>query len=62
VDGSDVMTQPYDLCWLDCDNDGFLVVQDGMEICLCPMHHQMRRAGDLMWVWPWRVVSKTSVA
>lgn len=30
--------EPFDLCWLDCPEPGWLLTWRGMSICLCRRH------------------------
>jgi hypothetical protein len=61
-------SEPWDLCWLDCPEDGYLLVDGDREICLCPEHAARLRAGrfggsyagaplppdSMAGAWPWR--------
>lgn len=67
----------YDLCWLDCDQNGWLKTsEDGTQcICLCPVHALVLESGSFKGDyngallpsgsmandWPWRPVSRTGV-
>lgn len=60
---------PYDLCWLDCSASGWLKVDNGRCICLCPDHALVLEQGafngdydgalppadSMADDWPWRV-------
>lgn len=65
-----MVRDPYDLCWLDCDAQGWLKTSDdGMQvICLCPPHALVLETGafdgdyngallppdSMAMAWPWR--------
>lgn len=35
----------FDICWLDCDQEGWLLVHDHRAICLCPEHAFVLQSG-----------------
>lgn len=65
-----LVKQPFDLCWLDCNKDGWLKTSDDGEqvICLCPKHAMLLEEGaflgdytgaqlppdSMAQAWPWR--------
>lgn len=37
--------EPFDVCWLDCPEPGFLLRHRGRVICLCPGHALILQSG-----------------
>jgi hypothetical protein len=64
----------YDLCWLDCDNPGWLKQCQGQRICLCIAHAVLLEEGawrgdytgaplppdSRAQEWPWRPVTEAA--
>lgn len=60
--------EAYDVCWLDCGEQGHLLQWHHSEICLCPVHAELLESGYLNGTyagaplppdsvavsWPWR--------
>jgi hypothetical protein len=40
------LSQPFDLCWLDCADQGYRKVWQGLEISLCPRHAAVLESGQ----------------
>lgn len=40
------LSQPFDLCWLDCTGPGYRKVWQGLEICLCLRHAEVLERGE----------------
>lgn len=70
------MTEPFDICWLDCDQPGYLLVSGSKSICLCQAHAIVLQIGcwhgdyagaplppeSRATAWPWQGEPVTSAA
>jgi hypothetical protein len=40
------LARPFDICWLDCPEPGYLLTWRGLSICLCLPHAVKLQAGS----------------